>query len=440
MVAENRIDADWVPPVLPELRTMEREGRWLCINPRVPAWIITRKSGALLLELIDGKSTVGDYERILAGQGIPSAGISEFFQAALDAKLFDPPSTAGQGSWMDRKLNAIYLHLTNRCNLQCSYCYRESSPHLPVLHDARRFSDMLEYLRPYSAPRMEITFSGGEPLMHPGFRDVVETSTRLGYRNILLTNASLINEAMADFIHEHFRRVKISLDGPNEEIHSRTRGKGNFANVVRGIGKLAARSTPLTVQVTLSKSAIPYVDEIRKTLPDSPTLRVIYTPLFPMGRGTSMADDAPDNDDFYGFSTGHGWGSRYLPGRPSRGCHAGNGSLSIADTGDVYPCHLFHFDRFRLGNVFHDPFEQIFFGEKARSFAAAMDVEENNPLCAECEVRLLCAGGCHGNALYSIGDFRGPDSCCEYLKRSILDSLFDQHRVKEEGGGLRTSL
>ncbi|NJL28961.1 MAG: radical SAM protein [Thermoanaerobaculia bacterium] len=361
MTTESRIDNDWVPPLLPELEVIEREGRWLCLNPRVPSWIVTRRPGALLLKMIDGESSVGDYQRLLDAHGIPSAGVAELFQVAMTARLFESPTVPRVGeSWHGRKLSAIYLHLTNRCNLQCSYCYRESSPQLPIHHDASRFIAMLEYLKPYTSPHMEITFSGGEPTMHPGFREVVETSTHLGYRNVLLTNATRITDPLADFIHEHFRRAKISLDGPNEEIHSQTRGKGNFSNVIRGIEKLLARGVRVVVQVTLSKSGLPYVDEIRRVLPETPNLRVVYTPLFPMGRGAEVADEAPDNDDFYGFSTAHGGGTRYAPGRPSRGCHAGAGSLSIADTGDVYPCHLFHFDAFRLGNVFHDSFENIF--------------------------------------------------------------------------------
>ncbi|NJL28960.1 MAG: hypothetical protein HC897_14260 [Thermoanaerobaculia bacterium] len=68
-----------------------------------------------------------------------------------------------------------------------------------------------------------------------------------------------------------------------------------------------------------------------------------------------------------------------------------------------------------------------------------MDVEHNNPTCSCCGVRLLCGGGCHGNTLYSIGDFRGPDSCCDYLKRSIVDRLFSRYEPGE-GSGLQTSL
>lgn len=440
MVPEPEIDLDWVPPAIPELEVIERDGRWLCLNPRVPSWIVTRRPGSLLLKMLDGESSVADYARLLDAHGIASQGVPEFFAAAAAAKLFDRGTTVEEGTtWHGRKLTAIYLHLTNRCNLECSYCYRVSSPRLPILHDANRFSAVLEYLKPFTGPRFEVTFSGGEPTLHPGFESVVETSSRLGYRNLLLTNATRLTEGLTKFLHEHFRLVKISLDGPNEEIHSQTRGKGNFSRVIRSIERLVAQGTNVLVQVTLSKSALPFVDDIRGILPTAPNLKLVYTPLFPMGRGADVVAEAPDNDDFYRFSKHQGGGSRYVHGRPSRGCHAAAGSLSIADTGDVYPCHLFHFEEFRLGNLFHDSFEDLFFSEKARSYVQSMDVEHNNPTCRECSVRLLCGGGCHGNTLYSIGTYRGPDSCCDYLKRSIVDSLFMPPAIGQEGA-LQTSL
>ncbi|HEY4591757.1 MAG TPA: radical SAM protein [Thermoanaerobaculia bacterium] len=442
MKTESPVDARWIPPLIPELKILERDGRWLCLSPQVPSWIITTRPGALLLRMVDGERTLQEYHEILEGQGIraPLSALASFFQSAADAKLFGPARDAGaKSSWQDRKLTALYLHLTNRCNLQCSYCYRESSPRLPIAHDSRRFCEMLEYVQPFAEPHMEVTFSGGEPLMHPGFKDVAATAKRLGYTNVLLTNGTLITEPMADFIHDHFVRTKISLDGPNEEIHSLTRGKGNFSQVVRSIEKLAVRKVRVTVQVTLSKSAIPYVDEIKRVLPDVPNVRLVFTPLFPMGRGEAMQDESIDNDEFYSFSQGRDNRARYYPGRRSRSCHAGAGSLSIADTGDVYPCHLFHFKEFHFGNIFHDPFEEIFCGEKIKSYVRSMDVEHNNPTCKACEVRFLCSGGCHGNALYAIGDYRAPDSCCDYLKSTILDNLFRQ-TIPRESGGIQTGV
>lgn len=427
MSTEVCIDANWVAPAIPELQIIERNGSWLCLNPEVPAWLCTTKSGALLLQLVDGTLSVSEIRSLLEVNEIPVSldHLTGFFQSVAKAKLFDKPQQNGSTPWESRRLKAMYLHLTNRCNLQCVYCYRESSPHLPVLHDAGRFREMFEYVKPFTAPGMEVTFSGGEPLMHPGFREVVEGSLAQGYSNVLLTNATLMTDELADFVSERFRFVKISLDGPNEETHSRTRGKGNFARVLKGIRRLAERGIRVKVQVTFMKSTLPYLNEIKEALPDLPNVNLVYTPLLPMGRGAGMDEEAIDNDTFYDFARDRRSVAKYVPGQKIRSCHAGVSNLSIADSGDVYPCHHFHAGEFHFGNIFHDSFEDIFFGEKIQDYVWSMDVENNNPTCQRCDVRFLCGGGCHANNLHATGCHRGTDIYCSYLKRIVYDELFD---------------
>jgi radical SAM protein with 4Fe4S-binding SPASM domain len=428
------IDADWIPPAIPELQALERDGSVLCLNPEVPAWLGTRPSGARMLQLVDGESSVRDYHALLRASG-GSYSLDEmvrFFQQVVNTRFFDPPrETPWDDRWRERKLRGIYLHLTNRCNLQCSYCYRESSPHLPVLHGAERFCEMLDYVQSFAIPDLHITFSGGEPLTHPGLHEVAAHAHRLGYSNSLLTNATLVTEKRAAFIAECFKLVKISLDGPTDEIHSQTRGKGNFRKVLRGIERLAATGIRVLVQVTLARSNLPYAHEIRKVLPDVPNIRLVFTPLLPMGRGM-----ATEGDDFLGDEIFHRFSRKlpkeskkrlrkqYLPGIRATRCEAGSSGISVADDGGVYPCHLFHFDRYLLGNIFEDPFEEIFFGERNRRFVRSMDVEVNNPKCRRCAVRFFCGGGCHANTLYAIGDHRGEDSYCAYIEKKTYDELF----------------
>jgi radical SAM protein with 4Fe4S-binding SPASM domain len=428
MSSASALDAHWVVPAVPELKVVERDSRWLCLNPEVPAWLCTTKAGALILQLIDGSRSIEECHAILAAHDIPLSldQLVSFFKSVNAAKFFEKPQQdASTAPWESRRLRAMYLHLTNRCNLQCVYCYRESSPHLPILHDARRFCEMFEYVKPFAAPNMEVTFSGGEPLMHPGFRDIVEASVGQGYSNVLLTNATLLTDESVDFIRERFRFVKISLDGPTEETHSQTRGKGNFSRVLKGIFKLAEKGVRVKVQVTFMKSTLPHLNEIKRVFADLPNVSVVYTPLLPMGRGAAIDSESIDNDTFYDFAKGRRSVARYIPGQRICSCHAGVSNLSIADTGDVYPCHHFHAEEFRFGNIFHDPLENIFFGEAIKSYIWSMDVEHNNPECQKCEVRFLCGGGCHANNLHATGSHRGVDIYCSYLKRIIYDELFD---------------
>jgi hypothetical protein len=53
-----------------------------------------------------------------------------------------------------------------------------------------------------------------------------------------------------------------------------------------------------------------------------------------------------------------------------------------------------------------------------------MDVRNNNPVCASCELRFLCAGGCKANNLHAAGNYRAPDLYCSYIKNSIIDNIF----------------
>ncbi len=76
------------------------------------------------------------------------------------------------------------------------------------------------------------------------------------------------------------------------------------------------------------------------------------------------------------------------------GCHAGRSNISVDDNGDVYPCHLFHYDKFKMGNIFTDSIPDIMQGEKNKIFVKEMHVDHNNEFCRSCAVRYLCGGGC----------------------------------------------
>ncbi|WP_445520816.1 SPASM domain-containing protein [Streptomyces sp. NEAU-174] len=86
----------------------------------------------------------------------------------------------------------------------------------------------------------------------------------------------------------------------------------------------------------------------------------------------------------------------------------------------------------RLGNIFNQPFDEIFFSERNRAYVETMDVEANNDVCRSCEVRFLCGGGCKANTLHSIGDHRGVDLYCGYLRTTITDELFRSCGVEVE--------
>jgi radical SAM protein with 4Fe4S-binding SPASM domain len=420
---------DWIPPTAQDLRFIERDGRWLCLNPAVPGWVITTEAGALLLQLADGRRSVQNIGDLLRSNGIEvdQTDVAAFFADAKGGKLYDTNRGVVDPLelWRERRLTAMHLHLTDRCNLECTYCLRDSSPRVPIRHPPERFVELFDYVKPFVSHQLDLTFTGGEPLMYPGFAHVVEAASDHGFRNLLYTNGILVNEARAQFIARHFAHIQVSLDGADAQAHAQTRGN-NADRVLRGIRLLAEAGAPVTVQVTVSTSNRDSASRVRSVLPEG--VQVRYTPVMPHGRGAYVQELFLTNDEFVTFSRSiadKGAGAvEYQPGMPTRSCYAGLSNLSISDSGDAYPCHLFHRPEFRFGNVFHDRFEDIFFGEPIRSYVAGMDVTRNNPVCAGCEVRYLCGGGCKANTLAVTGDWHGVDMWCGYLKTTIFESLF----------------
>jgi MoaA/NifB/PqqE/SkfB family radical SAM enzyme len=85
---------------------------------------------------------------------------------------------------------AAHVIPIRRCNLACAYCneYDETSPPVPTLEMLRRV-DFLAALGLSS-----LTFSGGEPLLHPDLDQLIHRVRERGMLAGVLTNGFLLNE------------------------------------------------------------------------------------------------------------------------------------------------------------------------------------------------------------------------------------------------------
>lgn len=416
------------------LRVYRRGERFIIFNPTAPAWVHTNAVGAVAVKLMDGSRTVEEIAAVCSENGVSSASVLHFFEKASDANLFTvfPPSLRWEKmQWRSRRITAIYLHMTNKCNLSCSYCYRNSSPRISIKHFGDEFIAFLKDASPLMHQHAKITFSGGEPMIHPDFFQVAEYCHQAGLKCDLLTNGMFIDEDNVARVAANFQYVKISLDGATEETHALTRGDG-FDKAVRALTLLAGfPSVMVDAQMTLNQENLDDCHKLRALLPSS--VRVKFTPAMPMGRGKLEADMAISNATFIdvdNMTEPEAYGHKKLDqNRRTFGCHAGYSNLSISDRGDVYPCHLFHSNEFKFGNIFVDSIEDIFFSVRNYEYSREMDVEYNNPRCGSCDFRYLCGGGCKANPLHAKGDFRGSDTYCSFIRNNLLNGMFAETAV-----------
>jgi len=140
-------------------------------------------------------------------------------------------------------LSTFYVYLTGGCNCACRHCWfvaergraagrdQEFLP-LPVLRTA------IEQARPLGLAGLKWT--GGEPTLHPDFRDFLRLQQESGLTAIMETNGLLIDAELAALMKRcGVTRVSVSLDGAEAATHDAIRGvRGAFARTLDGIAAL----------------------------------------------------------------------------------------------------------------------------------------------------------------------------------------------------------
>ena len=96
-----------------------------------------------------------------------------------------------------------------RCNLSCKYCneFDETSPPVPTEEMLRRIEKLA------SLGLSALTFSGGEPLLHPDLDELIRSSRDKGMLTGLITNGFLLNEdRIQRFNRAGLDYLQISID------------------------------------------------------------------------------------------------------------------------------------------------------------------------------------------------------------------------------------
>jgi uncharacterized protein len=145
--------------------------------------------------------------------------------------------------------SAVYFNPTERCNLNCAYCYIPEKMRRRGQHMSRdKLLEALAILKTYfqaTLPRKtlpQIIFHGAEPLLN---RDAVFAGIEQyagDFRFGIQTNATLLDDAAIAFLRRHEVSVGISLDAPTAPVADRTRknweGQGVYRQVVDAMDRL----------------------------------------------------------------------------------------------------------------------------------------------------------------------------------------------------------
>jgi SynChlorMet cassette radical SAM/SPASM protein ScmF len=166
-------------------------------------------------------------------------------------------------------LTSLYMYISGSCNLACRHCWIE--PDYQADNKNGKFLK-LEFLikaikeaKPLGLQSVKLT--GGEPLLHPRFCEIVEHLDREGVPITIETNGTLIDKDMAEFLKSKssIRFISVSLDGANAKTHDELRGiSGSFIKALAGIILLKKSTFSPQIICTLHRKNLGEIEDVIK--------------------------------------------------------------------------------------------------------------------------------------------------------------------------------
>jgi MoaA/NifB/PqqE/SkfB family radical SAM enzyme len=142
-------------------------------------------------------------------------------------------------------LAKIYLEPTNRCNIDCRTCMRQSwDTPLGKMSD-QTFERILDSVAQIS-PRPVVFFGGiGEPLFHPGTVEMVARLKDLGATVELISNGVLLDERRArGLIEAGLDTLWVSIDGATPESYADVRLGADLPRVLENLKRFRKLRPP----------------------------------------------------------------------------------------------------------------------------------------------------------------------------------------------------
>ncbi len=367
----------------------------------------------------------------------------------------------------DYPLSTLVLNADTGCNLGCSYCYKEDvvkpseAEHMQA-ETARRGVDLL-FKQAGQRDRVNVVFFGGEPLVaFPFIRQVVDYAEQRAQDEgksvmfALTTNATLLTDAVIDYLDEHRFGVTVSIDGP-AELHDRYRrtvgGEGSYAVVAAKTRKLLERfrSRPVGARVTLASGVTEVVAIHRHLRDELGFFEVGFAPVTSEsdaryglthdeetevfeGFRTLAAEyvEAASRGENNGFANMHQLMTDLVNGtRKVLPCGAGVGMLALDGQGDLHLCHRFTGSEIpRFGSV-----DAGIDTERLSGFLQGVAARQD-PECTSCTARHLCAGGCYHEAYTRFGDLLHPTHhYCRMLREWVDIGIAAYAQILRENPG-----
>jgi radical SAM protein with 4Fe4S-binding SPASM domain len=282
-----------------------------------------------------------------------------------------------------------------------------------------------------------ITLSGGEPICHSNFIDILGLIKKYGINNVnITTNGSSVTD---DVINELFKldfdsvNFSISLDNPDKKLHNYLRRSDtSFDIAIKSLNKISAckyKKISASVRSVILPGKFDIIDILANMAIKFGCNAIIFSMVFPTGNALHNIELLPSQNDIYLFNnkltevkskydglisistnepTYHAHIGTITSEHEYNGCVAGTAIMCVSETGNIKPCSILDLE---ITSILNKNIDEIICDYVNSSIIHKLLDRNITGKCSDCEHKMSC-GGCRARALKTYNDYLAEDPMC----------------------------
>lgn len=423
-----------------------RDNVHLLIWPELGQWMAVDAELLSLIELCRENRTIGSVIGAYAQLSGRSYATVEEEALPIMRELFTRSILTGdqEGTTPDavHGIANVTLNLTNKCNLDCSFCYN-SNRHTDEMDVDRIMGRIKESAGLFDA-HASFAILGGEPFLQPerALRAVdLANEIFLVTPPLVSTNGTLIDKRLAADLAKRRIEVQVSIESHDPDINDADRGKGAFDKACRGIRTLVDAGVYTIISMVMTEKNAQNLENYLDFALKLEVNEARFVPLRLIGKAREHACNSPDHGrtldalldllgtrpDFAQLLKRDCFSIQMAMARFSvrlTGCGVGSRVIFVDADGAVYPCPNHVGPGWVCGRLDESSLADI-----VRESPLLKDMRQryevgNYTRCGRCSFRCWCAGDCRGEVLSVTGDPLAPSPRCKQIRESFLKILW----------------
>ncbi|MCD1653516.1 radical SAM protein [Treponema zuelzerae] len=295
-------------------------------------------------------------------------------------------------------LRSIHIEITSVCNERCIHCYipNEFKNHHM---DLALFNRIVEESTEMKV--LNFTLTGGEPMLHPNFLEIISTCKKRNISMNILSNLTVLSEEILDEIKSNpLISIQASLYSIDPDVHDEiTTVKGSCSLTKNAIKKLVDNNVNIQISCPILKQNVHcYLDVINWAREMNINVSSDHNLLGKYDSNTDNLDCRLDYEDIRNIQKNISYTDRSdlekdieekkALSMDDAICSVCRYSFCVSEKGTVYPCA--GWQNCVIGDLNKSTLSQIWYESKEISYLRNLKIKDFKK-CLGCEDRIYCS-------------------------------------------------